>query len=180
MEGTDVLAFFWKGGGTERESNPPLPATLSLTTTPGCAPTLRFLFPSLAASAGRAVSTLRHFPNLHEGMAPGLHPFGDGIPMVRRDLPDRAVCKPEARDVAFRRQPVLQMRDGGIRHEERPPNFQERGRLDDLHVPPKMAGAVPKVPVPAAARPRLELHGERPLRRRFLARPQLRQQRPQH
>src|SRR2546426_7035133 len=158
MEGTDVLAFFWKGGGTERESNPSLPAALSLTTTPGCAPTLRFLSSVLTASAERALSTLRHFPNLHEGVAPGLHPSGEGIPMLRRELPDRAVCKPEARDVAFRRQPVLQMCDGRIRHEERPPDFQQRGRLDDLHLPPKMAGAVPKVPVPAAARPRLQLH----------------------
>src|SRR5437899_2237570 len=45
----------------------------------------------LTASAGRALSTLRHFPNLHEGVAPGLHPFDDGIPMVGWDLPDRPV-----------------------------------------------------------------------------------------
>ena len=79
--------------------------------------------------------------------------------MVGWDLPDRFVYKLETRDVAFLRQPVLQMCDGGIRHEERPRDFQEPGRFDDLHMPPKMTGTVPKVPVPPAARPWLELHG---------------------
>src|SRR5438093_135051 len=40
----------------------------------------------------------------------------------------------------------------------RPPDCQTCGRLDALHVPPKVAGAIAMVPVPAAARPRLELH----------------------
>ena len=49
------------------------------------------LYPSLTGSADRALSALRHFPNFHEAVTPGLHPFGEGISMVGWNLSDRSV-----------------------------------------------------------------------------------------
>src|SRR5436309_826204 len=113
----------------------------------------------LTVSANCTLTAFRGFTNPRERVTPWLHPLAEGLPVVGWDLANRSVCEPEARDVALRRQPVCQMCNCGIRHEEWPPDFQEGGRFDDLHVPPKVAGAVPKIPVPAAAWPRFELHG---------------------
>src|SRR6266513_981300 len=100
--------------------------------------------------------------------------------MLGGDQADRAVGELETRLGAFRRQPVLHVRNGRIRHEQRPGDFQERGRLDDLHVPPQMACVVPQIPIPAAARPCLELHGQRRSRPPLIARSDLLQQRLEH
>jgi hypothetical protein len=41
-----------------------------------------------------------------------------------------------------------------------PQNLQERRRLDDLHMAPKVARIVAEVAVPASAGPRLDFHRE--------------------
>src|SRR5436309_6099673 len=159
-----IFAGCQKNEGTERESNPSLPPRGGHDAGVRPYTTVPFLLSErpwavrLTVVATRALATLRGFTNPHERVTPWLHPFAEGLPVVGWDLANCSVCEPEARDVALRRQPVCQMCDCGIRHEEWPPDFQEGGRLDDLHVPPKVAGAVPKIPVPAAARPRLKLH----------------------
>ena len=61
----------------------------------------------------------------------------------------------------------------GERHEHRAAELQQRRRLDDLHVPPEVAGVVAEVAIPAAARPRLDHHRERLAARHLPARADL-------
>src|SRR5690242_15493116 len=71
---------------------------------------------------------------------------------------DRAVAQrylSPARDLI---QLDLHMVECGIRHEHGTAQFQQYGRLDDLHVAPEMADAVAPVTKPAAARPLLQNH----------------------
>ncbi len=65
------------------------------------------------------------------------------------------------------------------RHEERPGKFEQRWALDGLHGCPEMAVAVAQVAIPTAARPRLDLHGQRLAVVRFVSRPDLFEQAPQ-
>ena len=45
-----------------------------------------------------------------------------------------------------------------IRHEQRAAQFQQHGRLDHLHVPPKVADAIASITEPPAAWPLLHCH----------------------
>ena len=65
------------------------------------------------------------------------------------------------RHAPLRLQAVLQVIERRVRHHQRPANLQERRRLDDLHMAPKVAGVVAEVAVPASAGPRLDYHRER-------------------
>src|SRR5947209_6881129 len=62
--------------------------------------------------------------------------------------------------VAFSHEPVLHVIDARERHEHRPAQLQERRRLDDLHVPPEVAGVITKVAIPPPTRPGLDHHRE--------------------
>lgn len=80
------------GGRGNRTGVEPVAPSNLFVSGPGCAPTPRFPwaaspqkvphYPSLTASADRALSALRHFPNFHEVVAPWFNPFGEGISMV--------------------------------------------------------------------------------------------------
>src|SRR3954471_14808656 len=60
--------------------------------------------------------------------------------------------------LADRRQAKLEMGNGGVAHEERAGDLQERRPLDDLDVAPEVALVVAEVAVPAPTGPELERH----------------------
>ena len=100
-------------------------------------------------------------------------PVADVLADLVRDRPHRPVRELEARAVAVGRQPVLDVVDARERHEHRPAQLQERRRLDDLDVPPEVAGVVAEVAIPPPARPRLDHHRERLAARHLPARADL-------
>ena len=88
-------------------------------------------------------------------------PLGKPSRCSGRIDPRAAVEERKARHAPLRLQAVLQVIDRRVRHHQRPANLQERRRLDDLHMAPKVAGIVAEVAVPASAGPRFDLHRER-------------------
>ena len=81
--------------------------------------------------------------------------------MFGRDLSDRALQERQLGSSALLHEPVLQVIDRGVGHEQGPPDFQEFRRLDHLDVTPQVSPIVAKVAKPPPSRPRLELHGHR-------------------
>src|SRR5216684_5245567 len=81
---------------------------------------------------------------------------------IVRNLPHRPVREPESRNPVLFDEPVLHIRDGGIRHKQRSVNFQQCGRLNRLYVAPEVSRIVSEIAIPAASRPRLKLHWHGP------------------
>src|SRR6266404_879790 len=116
---------------------------------------------------------LRPLPHTLIDVPPPLrHPFS----VVLQNQSKRRVMKADQCSAISLAQAVLHVRDGGIRHEQWPSDFEQRRPLDGLHHSPEVAVVVAKVAIPPAARPRLELHRHRPALS-FVVRPQLLQQR---
>src|SRR5262245_27473973 len=110
---------------------------------------------ALALCARPALSKLT---NLFDPLSPPLwHPFA----MILRDQTDRAMRALKPRAAAFGDQSILNVINGGIRHRHRTGDFQERRRLDHLHMAPKMPGVVAEVAKPPSAWPGLDLERQR-------------------
>src|SRR5262249_29901040 len=115
------------------------------------------------------ITSLRPFPPLgrqargdpRDPVEAVFPPASDALADLLRNRPHRPVHELEARARAVGRQPVLDVVDARERHEQRPAQLQQRRRLDDLHVPPEVAGIVAEVAISPAARPRLDYPGER-------------------
>src|SRR5438477_11221284 len=88
-------------------------------------------------SALAAPWTLGEFANSLNLVPPAL---AHAVTMLWRDQPHSFVRELEARAAAFGRQSILHVIDRGVRHRHRPADFQQRRRLDDLHMSPEMAG----------------------------------------
>src|SRR5271166_164352 len=101
------------------------------------------------------------FRQLANAFQPVLPAFGQAVAMFGQDQSHGAVEEHKARHAPLRLQAVLQVIERRVRHHQRPANLQERRRLDDLHMAPKVAGIVAEVAEPASAGPRLDLHRER-------------------
>src|SRR5215813_11938981 len=81
--------------------------------------------------------------------------------MILRKWPDERMRELDERAFGRFAQAILQVRGRGGRHEERPPNLEQRGTLDALYKPPQMPVVAAQFTVPAAAGSRLEHHWQR-------------------
>src|SRR5262245_6854577 len=99
------------------------------------------------------------FRNLANSLQAEFPSLRHAIPVLLRDQPDGPVAELDARAVSLGGQAVLEVIDGRVGHWQRPADFQQRGRLDDLHVAPQVSCIISQVPEPASAGPASSFNG---------------------
>ena len=73
------------------------------------------------------------------------------LPVVILNQTERCMMELDERSAIFLAQPVLQIGDNRIRHEQRTGKFNQRGPLDGLHVSPEMPVAISQIAIPPAS-----------------------------
>src|ERR1035441_10289085 len=115
----------------------------------------RFLL--VCGHAGRLLPALSLSPLAHARVHVG-PALSHALFVIVRNKSECHVVELDQRSPIFFAQPVLQIRNHRIRHEQRSGDFDKRRPLDGLHVSPEMAVAITQVAVPPSAGPRLDLH----------------------
>src|SRR5262245_60239593 len=90
------------------------------------------------------------FRQLANALQPVLPALRQSVAMFGEDQSHGAVEEHKARQAPLRLQAVFEVIERRVRHHQRPANLQERRRLDDLYMAPKVAGIVAEVAVPAS------------------------------
>src|SRR5262249_6061655 len=73
--------------------------------------------------------------------------FAAAVSMLRSDFAQGTVSQGQTRAAPLLDKPILKVGHGRVRHEQGACDFQQCRRLDDLHMPPEVAGVVAKIPI---------------------------------
>src|ERR1700686_2102308 len=127
-------------------------------------------WPALARHAGHLIPSRTSPPrtSARTGFCPIAYARQNTSPACSYTAPvlvlnhsERLVLELDQRAAIRLAQPVLYVRNHGVRHEQRPGDLQQSWPLDRLHLPPEMAAVFAQIAEPSPPRPCFELHRNR-------------------